>query len=110
MLMETDSRAEYAPPSRVGDPGHLLFIRGGSLLAQPFDLERMQLAGEPFSIAQNVPYYGPVLSANFSVSPNGVLVYQSGFPNAELKWYDRAGKELSATGKGKCGCRGTRSK
>lgn len=99
-LMETDSRAEYAPPSRVGDPGHLLFIRGGSLLAQPFDLERMQLAGEPFSIAQNVPYYGPVLSANFSVSPNGVLVYQSGFPHAELKWYDRAGTELSATGKG----------
>jgi eukaryotic-like serine/threonine-protein kinase len=27
-----------------------------------------------------------------------VLVYQTGFPNAELKWYDRAGKEEGAAG------------
>jgi serine/threonine protein kinase/Tol biopolymer transport system component len=98
-LMETNSRAEYAPPLRPGEAGSLLFIRGASLLAQPFDADRLRLAGEPFPIAQNVPYYGPVLSANFSVSGNGVLVYQAGFPNAELKWYDRAGKEISTAGR-----------
>jgi eukaryotic-like serine/threonine-protein kinase len=97
-LMETNSRVEYAPPLRAGEPGSLLFIRGTSLLAQPFDADHLRLAGEPFQIAQNVPYYGPVLSANFSVSANGVLVYQAGFPNAELKWYDRAGKEVGAAG------------
>jgi eukaryotic-like serine/threonine-protein kinase len=98
MLMETNSRVEYAPPSRPGEPGNLLFMRGASLLAQPFDADRLKLAGEPFQIAQNVPYYGPVLSANFSVSANGVLVYQAGFPDAELKWYDRSGRELGVAG------------
>lgn len=98
-LMETNSRVEYAPPLRVGGPGSLLFIRGASLLAQPFDADHLRLAGEPFQIAQNVPYYGPVLSANFSVSTTGVLVYQAGFPSAELKWYDRAGKEVGTAGR-----------
>ena len=98
-LMETNSRVEYAPPLRAGEPGSLLFIRGASLLAQPFDADHLRLAGEPFPIAQNVPYYGPVLSANFSVSANGVLVYQAGFPNAELKWYDRAGNEVGTAGR-----------
>ena len=98
-LMETNSRVEYAPPLRPGEAGSLLFIRGASLLAQPFDADHLRLAGEPFPIAQKVPYYGPVLSANFSVSGNGVLVYQAGFPNAELKWYDRSGNELGTAGR-----------
>jgi eukaryotic-like serine/threonine-protein kinase len=97
-LMETNSRVQYAPPLRDGEPGALLFIRGGSLLAQPFDAIRLRLMGDPVSIAQNVSYYGPVLSADFSVSANGVLVYQAGFPNAELKWYDRTGNEVGTAG------------
>ena len=40
---------------------------------------RLRFTGEPFPIAQNVIYYGPNLSASFSVSGNGVLVYQAGF-------------------------------
>ena len=98
-LMQTDSRVQYAPPLRAGEPGHLLFIRGASLLAQPFDAERVQLSGEPFPIARNVIYYGPNLSTNFSVSESGVLVYQAGFPESQLKWYDRAGKELTEVGR-----------
>jgi eukaryotic-like serine/threonine-protein kinase len=98
-LTQTDSRVQYAPPLRPGEPGYLLFIRGASLLAQPFDAEHVRLAGEPFSIAQNVIYYGPNLSTSFSVSENGVLVYQAGFPDSQLKWFSRAGKELSEVGR-----------
>ena len=98
-LMPTDSRVQYAPPLRPGEPGDLLFIRGASLLAQPFDADRLQLSGEPFPIAQNVIYYGPNLSTSFSVSENGVLVYQAGFPESQLKWYDRSGKEVSEVGR-----------
>jgi hypothetical protein len=36
-LMETDSRVEYAPPRRPGEPAYLLFLRGASLMGQPFD-------------------------------------------------------------------------
>jgi eukaryotic-like serine/threonine-protein kinase len=98
-LMQTDSAVQYAPPLRPGDPGYLLFIRGSSLLAQPFDADRLQLAGEPFAIAQNVIYFGPTLSTSFSVSGNGVLVYQAGFPDSQLKWYDRSGKEVGEVGR-----------
>jgi Tol biopolymer transport system component len=98
-LMETDSRVQYAPPRRPGEPGYLLFMRGASLLAQPFDAEHLRLVGEPFPIAQNVVYYGPTLTANFSVAGNGVLVYQAGFPSSELKWYDRAGNDVGPAGR-----------
>jgi serine/threonine protein kinase len=98
-LTQTDSRVQYAPPLRPGEPGYLLFIRGASLLAQPFDADRLQLSGEPLPIAQNVIYYGPNLSTSFSVSENGVLVYQAGFPNSQLRWYDRTGKEVSEVGR-----------
>jgi Tol biopolymer transport system component len=98
-LMETDSRLQYAPPRRAGEPGHLLFMHRGNLLAQSFDADHLQLAGEAFPVAQNVIYYGPTLSANFSVSGNGILVYQAGFPTSELKWYDRGGNELGAVGR-----------
>ena len=98
-LMQTDSRVQYAPPLRSGEPGSLLFIRGASLLSQSFEADRLRLAGEPFPIAQNVIYYGPTLAASFSVSENGVLVYQAGFPNSQLKWYDRTGTEVSEVGR-----------
>ncbi len=98
-LMQTDSLVHYAPPLRPADPGYLLFIRGASLLAQPFDPEHFKLAGEPSPIAQNVAYYGSTLTACFSVSANGVLVYQANFPVSELNWYDRAGNVVGQAGR-----------
>jgi Tol biopolymer transport system component len=97
-LMQTDSRVQYAPPLRAGEPGYVVFVRGSSLLAQPFDADRVRILGEPFSIAQNVIFYGPTLAANFSLSPNGVLIYQANFPVTELKWYDRSGKPVGDAG------------
>jgi Tol biopolymer transport system component len=98
-LTQTDSRVQYAPPQRLGKPGYLLFIRGASLLAQPFNADRLQLSGEPSPIAQNVIYYGPNLSTSFSVSENGVLVYQAGFPESHLNWYERSGREVGEVGR-----------
>lgn len=98
-LMETESRVQFAPSSEPGGPSHLLFIRGGSLLAQTFDADRLRLIGEPFSLVQNVVFFGPSASGNFSVSNTGVLAYQSGFPSAELRWYDRSGNIIGTVGR-----------
>jgi eukaryotic-like serine/threonine-protein kinase len=95
-LMDTDSRVQYARPQQPGEPGYLLFIRAGTLLAQPFDTNRQQLTGEPFPLAQNIVYFSPSASACFSVSTNGVLVYQRGYPLSELRWYDREGHVISS--------------
>ncbi len=96
-LMETDSRVLYAPSSRPGDPGYLLFIRGGTLFAQSFESRDLRLIGEPFAIAQDVVFFSAGGSGSFSVSQTGVLVYQSGFPRSDLRWYDRKGHIVSAS-------------
>ena len=98
-LMEGDSRPEYAPPRRAGEPGHILYLHGPSLLAQPFDADRMRLAGQPFPVASEVISYGSTNSPSFSVSNNGILVYQANFPVSDLKWFDRDGKALGAVGR-----------
>ncbi len=98
-LMQTDSRVEYAPPVRQGEPGALLFIRGASLLVQPFDADQLRLTGEALPIAENVTYFRPSASGCFSVSDTGVLVYQTGFPISELNWYDRSGRVIGTVGR-----------
>jgi eukaryotic-like serine/threonine-protein kinase len=98
-LMQTSSRVQYAPPLHSGDAGDLVFVSGTSLLSQPFDADRMQLAGKPFPIASNVIYFGANLAAAVSVSQNGVLVYQGDFPNSQLTWYDRTGKPAGNIGR-----------
>jgi Tol biopolymer transport system component len=85
-LIATESPAVYAPP------GHLLFIRQGSLFAQGFDVTRGELAGDPVPVADSVTH-------GFSVSETGVLAYRTGGPNRRrLAWFDRSGKEIGALG------------
>jgi eukaryotic-like serine/threonine-protein kinase len=91
-----DSGVTYAPSS---DPnvGHLLFIRDGALIAQPFDAGRLELTGEPIAMSERASISG------FSAGGTGVLVYRTGVainsnPNGiiqgQLTWFDREGKSL----------------
>ena len=59
--------------------GHLLFVRDGTLLAQPFDAERGGLSGEPVTIASSVGAWSQNAGIGwFGVSPGGTLAYFSG--------------------------------
>lgn len=90
--------AVYARSPEPG-MGRLLFMREGSLLAQPFDERRLELAGEPILLAEQVATF--LLSGSFSASSNGVLAYRPakmGPGLSELTWFDRQGKELGTTG------------
>ena len=73
------------------------YVRDRSLLAQPFDLERLQTIGPPEPVAQQELEQDPALSrAGFSVSDDGVVVFQSASDSvSRLSWFDRAGKELN---------------
>lgn len=99
LLFESDSNAVYSP-SNDGNAGHILFTRGGALLAQGFDAGSRQLIGEPFRVAEQIRVNFNS-RAFFSVSDNGNLVYD---PSAEteqsrqINWYDRSGKEIGAVG------------
>ncbi len=75
--------------------GHLLFLSGRSLMAQPFDPDRASLGGTPFPIAENIQVLGAPYYGFFAASPGGVLAYQTAVGSGnqqQLAWIDRAGK------------------
>jgi serine/threonine-protein kinase len=48
ILLEGGSMARYCPP------GYVLYVRGRSLLAVPFDPRRLEIAGEPFPVPEKI--------------------------------------------------------
>ncbi len=91
-IVETDSPAVYSE-------GHLLYLRGNTLMAQPFDAGRLETTGDAVSVADAIPTFttGSRIPG-FAVSPAGLLLYQSGGAGTKslLVWKDRQGKELGA--------------
>ncbi len=89
------SNAKYAN-------GHLIFLRNGALLAQPFDVDRLELGGTPVSLVDHVQTTGTSASdvaGAFTVSETGVLAYQTGsLVRSQLTWFDRAGTRLATLG------------
>jgi hypothetical protein len=79
-LFAADSRAVYAPSTGSGRaaPGYLLFIRQGTLVAQPFDAARLTLTGETIPVAEQVPVNPTTSSGAFSASANGVVTFRTG--------------------------------
>jgi serine/threonine protein kinase len=85
-------RAEYAPP------GYLLYTRDGALQARAFDAKSFRFQGGPVTIAERLEEIGPVGLHNFSVSGDGVLVYQTSGSRSRLIWKDRNGREVGQLG------------
>ena len=80
--------------------GYLLFARETSLMAQHFDVKKLELLGEPVRIADNVRYDSGFFRSIFGASENGTIVYSSGGNSrmARLTSFDRAGKKLHSFG------------
>ena len=94
-LLHSFAKAEYAS-------GYLLYLRETTLMAQPFDADRLEFTGDAAPVAEKVTESVGTWGAVFSASMNGVLAYQAGGPEAlsELRWYDRQGRKLGALGTG----------
>ena len=98
-LVNDVSNAQYVP-GRNGRSSHLIFVRGGRLIARPFDDDRLELIGSERTLAEDVAVtFGGGL-ADFSVSAGGVLAYRraAGGPQQEMTWYDRDGMPGGAIG------------
>ena len=95
LLINTSANAAYA------EPGYLLYLRDNkTLVAQPFDLRRYVLNGEPHAVSDEVLYTPRVGRAVFSVAGEEVLVTQTGkgVSLSELTWFDRSGKPAGTAG------------
>jgi serine/threonine protein kinase len=91
-LLDAESGAMYAPS------GYLLFLRQGTLFAQEFDLDRLQLTGNPFTVADQLAVVD--FSAAVSVSAAGPIVYRTGAAGDQRQfvWFDRSGRETGRVG------------
>jgi serine/threonine protein kinase/Tol biopolymer transport system component len=87
-LVPAGSRAMYV------EPGYVLYVRNGVLLAQPFDAKRLSITGEPVQLTDEIKFFGPTGAANFSASNEGTLVHRPRVGKSRLQWFDRGGREI----------------
>jgi dipeptidyl aminopeptidase/acylaminoacyl peptidase len=78
----------------AGD-GHVLFVRGATLMALPFDAERRVATGEPVTVATGV---GSFRDGAFYSASGNTLVYREAAPQFQLTWLDRFGATKSVLG------------
>ncbi len=94
VLQDADSSALYAD-------GRLLFLRGTTLMARPFDAAKLAFLGDAVPAISQVSMGTAAPGARaFSVSTNGWLVYASGAAAEELRltWFSRSGIRRSPVG------------
>jgi len=92
-ILPASSGASYAN-------GSLLFVREGTLLAQPFDPKRLATSGTPSPIAERVAtsifFWRWGL---FSANEAGLVAYSAALPaSSRLLWLDRVGQEVASVG------------
>ncbi len=92
-LLEADAAAEYS------SVGQLLFVKQGTLFAQKFDVNRLELSGRAFPVAEEMAAGGGG-SAAISASTTGPFVYRAGLSSGQRQfvWFDRSGREISKIG------------
>ena len=106
LVLQGEHSAVYAAP------GYLLFTRAGTIVAQSFDPERVQLKGDVTPLVEPSEYSPtPVQGGDvtvldwfgawpsFSVSETGVLTYAvSEHPKSQFQWMSRTGQLLELVG------------
>lgn len=97
-LILSDSRALYTESQLFPGQGYLMYIRGGNLMAQPFDPDRLTLTGEPLLVANKVYSFFNTGAADFSVARRGTIAYTKYVSRTQLAWVDRAGRRLGTIG------------
>ena len=79
---------------RYAPTGHLVYARAGTLYAVPFDIESLQVTGEPVPVVESVMMDSVTGAAHFSFSNDGTLAYVLGGavdPRPRLVRADRRG-------------------
>jgi Tol biopolymer transport system component len=77
--------------------GHLIYTNKSTILAVPFDLERLETRGTAVPVLDDVAVDPVANGPQFDVSSTGTLVYRrsagSESPIATVQWLDPAGKQ-----------------
>ncbi len=90
-VLDSDANALYAS-------GSLLWLRGGTLVAQQFDARTFKLTGDARPIADSVAKIGVNGNMDAAVSDNGLLLYSASNISSQFQWFDKTGKVLGTIG------------
>jgi serine/threonine-protein kinase len=86
--------------ARYVSTGHLVYVRGNSLFAVPFDVSKLEVRGTPIEVAKEVANH-TAGGAEYAFSRNGMLVYFSqgvgGDEGGRLAVVDRRGEPIATT-------------
>ena len=85
-LAPSDSRGLYAS-------GFIVYVRQGTLFAQPFDAGTRTTSGEPIRLLDDIEFFAPMGRASFSASQTGLLISRRRSPPSQLRWVDRDGRQ-----------------
>jgi serine/threonine-protein kinase len=81
---------------RYAASGHLIYAQGTTLMAVPFDPQRLEIKGTPVPVVEGVEYSAAFANSQYSVSETGSLAYISGGSQANQRrmvWVNRNGAE-----------------
>ena len=95
-ILATDFGASYVAADGART-GYLLFLRGDTLLAQPFDPNKLELSGKTSTVAEGIG--SAYETAQFSASSN-ILAYRKTATSRkyQLTWFDDEGKNIGTVG------------
>jgi serine/threonine protein kinase len=82
---------------RYSISGHLIYTRsGGTLMAVPFDPQRLEITGTPVPVVEGVAQSADGETTQYSISDSGTLVYFSGGSQSnqrKIVWVSRDGAD-----------------
>jgi len=92
-LVEGQTNAVYADR-------HLLFVRDGALVAQPFDPDSFELTGRPTVLAKDLLFNDRFSFGVFTAADRDVVAFLTGTQSdlSRLVWRDRSGARLGELG------------
>ena len=99
-LFTSQTNAVYsAAAPETPKAGYLLYIDERNLTARQFDASRLETAGDPITLANDIGAVRSMALAPISISTTRVLVYQGvGQPTRQMVWMDRGGKQIVMAG------------
>jgi Tol biopolymer transport system component len=91
LLPDSYANTVYMPSGEQG--GYLLFVREGTLMALPFDVNRLRVFGEPYVVAERVSVADPDKYSMFTATEGRVVYLEDGvLQDRQRLWLDRRGQ------------------
>ena len=87
--------------SRYAPSGHLIYVQAGTLMAAPFDAQRLELTGTAIPVVENVLQSALTGASQYTISDTGLLAYIGGGVQSArqaIVWVSRNGTQHPLTG------------